>query len=277
MGRNPKVGLDYFPLDTAWDIKMQLVKAKYGLEGVGCIIELFKLIYSEGYALKWDDDTRILFASSNHIEENTLDNILIYSVEKGIFHRGIYDKLRILTSSGIQKRWVKIVKDSKRSVTNIERSIDLNTELWFSSGYTPEETSNTPEEMPSIRGFTTGEMQQSKVKERKEEYIVDTPLSRFKVPTLDEVIIYCSERKNNVEPDRFMDYYESKGWMVGKSKMKNWKAAVRTWEHNGFSNNDDEHKRRDEPSDDNGHLTPTPIPPDVLEVLKRTYEKSEQS
>jgi hypothetical protein len=56
--------------------------------------------------------------------------------------------------------------------------------------------------------------------------------SRFKAPTIDEVKAYCSERKNNVAPERFLDYYESKGWLVGKSKMKNWKAAIRTWEHN---------------------------------------------
>lgn len=41
---------------------------------------------------------------------------------------------------------------------------------------------------------------------------------------------YCQERGNGVDPQTFVDFYESKGWMVGKSKMKNWKAAVRTWE-----------------------------------------------
>lgn len=52
----------------------------------------------------------------------------------------------------------------------------------------------------------------------------------FVPPTVDEVKAYCDERNNKVDPDRFVDFYSSKGWMIGKNKMKDWKAAVRTWE-----------------------------------------------
>lgn len=62
------------------------------------------------------------------------------------------------------------------------------------------------------------------------------PSSRFTPPTLEEVKAYCLERKNNVDPERFIDYYTSNGWLVGKTKMRDWKAAVRTWEKNGYSN-----------------------------------------
>ena len=53
---------------------------------------------------------------------------------------------------------------------------------------------------------------------------------RFYPPTLDEVKQYCEERKNNIDPMAFIDFYSSKGWMIGKNRMKDWKAAVRTWE-----------------------------------------------
>ena len=53
----------------------------------------------------------------------------------------------------------------------------------------------------------------------------------FQKPTVDEIKNYCVSRKNDVDANRFFDYYESKGWMIGKSKMKDWKAAVRTWEN----------------------------------------------
>lgn len=53
---------------------------------------------------------------------------------------------------------------------------------------------------------------------------------RFTPPTLEEVKDYCKERNNEVDAQRFIDFYESKGWMVGKNKMKDWKACVRTWE-----------------------------------------------
>jgi len=58
-----------------------------------------------------------------------------------------------------------------------------------------------------------------------------TPTSKkFTIPTVLEIKEYCTERKNNVNPNKFYDFYESKGWLVGKNKMKNWKAAIRTWE-----------------------------------------------
>ncbi len=53
---------------------------------------------------------------------------------------------------------------------------------------------------------------------------------RFTPPTREEVQEYCRERGNNVDVERFVDFYTAKGWMVGKNPMKDWKAAVRTWE-----------------------------------------------
>lgn len=54
----------------------------------------------------------------------------------------------------------------------------------------------------------------------------------FKPPTVEEVRAYCTERNNTVNAETFVSFYESKGWYVGKNKMKDWKAAVRTWEKN---------------------------------------------
>lgn len=53
---------------------------------------------------------------------------------------------------------------------------------------------------------------------------------RFTPPSVEEVRAYCKERGNNVDPEKFVDYYTSNGWKVGKSPMKDWKAAVRNWE-----------------------------------------------
>ena len=52
----------------------------------------------------------------------------------------------------------------------------------------------------------------------------------FKKPTLDEVKNYCILRKNNIDAEAFIAFYESKGWMIGKNKMKDWKQAIITWE-----------------------------------------------
>ena len=62
---------------------------------------------------------------------------------------------------------------------------------------------------------------------------------RFAPPSLEEVRAYCTERNNNVDPEAFIDFYESKGWKVGNQTMKDWKASVRTWER----------RSRDKPTD----------------------------
>ena len=59
---------------------------------------------------------------------------------------------------------------------------------------------------------------------------------RFKPPTLEEVQAYCDERGNSVDAQRFIDYYTANGWKVGKNSMKDWKAAVRTWERSATQN-----------------------------------------
>lgn len=80
-----------------------------------------------------------------------------------------------------------------------------------------------------------------------QEYTVDTTIyellaqypqnktKRFVKPTLDEVKAYCRERMNMVDAEKFMNYYESNGWKVGKNPMKDWKATVRTWEKSSFN------------------------------------------
>lgn len=64
--------------------------------------------------------------------------------------------------------------------------------------------------------------------------VVPTVLNKrdraFRPPSLDEVRAYCLERHNGIDPEQWYDFYASKGWMIGKNRMKDWRAAVRTWE-----------------------------------------------
>lgn len=61
--------------------------------------------------------------------------------------------------------------------------------------------------------------------------------SRFVPPSVEEVREYCEERNNLVDPEKFVDYYTARGWKIGKNSMKDWRAAVRTWERNNYSTN----------------------------------------
>ena len=82
--------------------------------------------------------------------------------------------------------------------------------------------------------------------------VVNTKTARaiFIPPTISEVKEYCEKRKNGINPEQFVNFYQSKGWMIGKNKMKDWKAAVRTWEiqnrkNNGNNQTSDNSKFRD--------------------------------
>lgn len=67
-------------------------------------------------------------------------------------------------------------------------------------------------------------------KETTPNGVVKKAASRFTPPSVEEVAAYCAERKNHVNAQQFVDFYASKGWKIGKDPMKDWKAAVRTWE-----------------------------------------------
>ena len=61
-------------------------------------------------------------------------------------------------------------------------------------------------------------------------YSCSTQQQPFQKPTIKEIADYCAERKNKIDPAYFFDYYETKGWKVGKHKMTDWKACIRNWE-----------------------------------------------
>ena len=88
----------------------------------------------------------------------------------------------------------------------------------------PDDTKNTKEKEK------TKEKTKTKTKTRESINGAFAPRSKFVKPTVDEVRAYCKERKNTVNPETFCDFYESKGWKIGKDPMRDWKAAVRTWE-----------------------------------------------
>ena len=86
-----------------------------------------------------------------------------------------------------------------------------------------------------IRSIDKSREEKNSIEKIREETVAKRSLS-FVKPTIEEIFNYCKERKNKVDPSQFYDFYEAKGWFVGKNKMKDWKAAVRTWEKREFSN-----------------------------------------
>lgn len=89
-----------------------------------------------------------------------------------------------------------------------------------------------------------GDKQEDK-KRRREEFKENT---KEKIrPSLDDVIAYCRERRNGVDPQKWFDYYSANGWKVGKNPMKDWKACVRTWERNNPKPQEEPARRYEQP------------------------------
>ncbi len=86
---------------------------------------------------------------------------------------------------------------------------------------------HTPAHVPAFIPKLTSEHKQNDDRKEEKQTIV-----RFRKPTVSEIADYCISRHNGIDPQRFYDYQEARGWMIGRSKMKDWKAAVRTWERN---------------------------------------------
>lgn len=73
-------------------------------------------------------------------------------------------------------------------------------------------------------------------KEKEKERENECYKTRFVPPSVSDVAAYCLERRNGIDAQNFVDFYSSKGWMIGKNKMKDWRAAVRIWERSRSSN-----------------------------------------
>lgn len=92
--------------------------------------------------------------------------------------------------------------------------------------------------IPSIDKGSTGKISLGKDslgESSYESYHESSRTKRFVKPTVEQIQGYCDERNNGIDAQYFYDYYEARGWLVGKAHMKDWKATVRTWERNGQS------------------------------------------
>lgn len=110
-GRGNKVNLDYFELDCRMDEKVRMIQAEYGLKGFAVFVKLLQEIYGEnGYYCEWTRDRELLFASENGLNNGSLQllrDIVSACIRRNIFSEMIFKEYGILTSSGVQKQYLK--------------------------------------------------------------------------------------------------------------------------------------------------------------------------
>jgi DnaD/phage-associated family protein len=118
LARPIKQGLDYFPLDVDIDAddKVAIIEALHGIEGFGIIIKLLMKIYKEGYYYEWTKREQILFSKRINVDINTLSNIIDDCIKEGLFNQQLFETHGILTSKGIQKRYLEAIKRRKQVV-----------------------------------------------------------------------------------------------------------------------------------------------------------------
>lgn len=114
MARPTKQGLDYFPLDTTMDSKMELFEAEHGLIGFAFLIKLFQKIYDNGYFCEWAEDEQLLFSKRINVNINEVNVYINSALKRNIFNQELFEKYNILTSRGIQKRFLEACKRRKQ-------------------------------------------------------------------------------------------------------------------------------------------------------------------
>jgi hypothetical protein len=165
MARKTKKGLDYFPMDVDFfdDDKLRFVAARFSDKGELITIKLLSRIYkTNGYFYQWGEDEALLFANSVGQPHTLVNDVVQELVKRDFFKKVIFDRFKILTSTGIQERYVFICKQSKR-IFEIDERLDCQRLKLLKDELTPKKDELTPEDSNEI----TEEMRQRKGKEIK--------------------------------------------------------------------------------------------------------------
>lgn len=115
MARPLKEGLDYFPLDVDidQDDKIAMIEALHGAEGFAVVIKLLMKIYKEGYVYEWTKREQVLFSRRVNVDINSVEVIVNDCINEGLFNKNLYEQYNVLTSKGIQSRYLEAVKRRK--------------------------------------------------------------------------------------------------------------------------------------------------------------------
>lgn len=127
MARPKKIGLDYFPMDVDMDQddKIYLVKAEYGWEGFAIVVKLFMEIYSEGYFLEWDERKLKIFSRKNLFGSDVVNGVINVCLSEELFEETTFKKYGILTSKGIQTRYLEATT-RRREIILIKEFLLIN-------------------------------------------------------------------------------------------------------------------------------------------------------
>ena len=125
MSRPLKTGLDYFPMDVEMDDKVELIEAKHGILGFGILVKLYQRIYKEGYFLKLTEETLLIFSKRVNVDINKVNEVINDCLRYQLFDENLHKKYQILTSPGIQKRYLQAI-DRRKDIELIQNYINVD-------------------------------------------------------------------------------------------------------------------------------------------------------
>jgi len=277
LARPQKAGLEYFPLDVDIDSddRVEFILAKHGFMAFGILIKLLMEIYRQGYYIAWTERQQYVFAKRVNVDSMYTETVVSAYINEGIFDKELYEKYGILTSHGIQTRYLQA--SGRRVTVEIIQQFSL---------LDLEKLPKTPKitftdvsvcKNPSFRihnddrngdncNITSAEIPQSKVKESNEEEEEETPY----IPPTEKKLTKQEEEtarivnlfENNIHPlsgmieqESLLDLLDEYGavwleeaikWTVERhgNSVKYIQAILEQWKRVGFKN--EERSRKNE-------------------------------
>ena len=178
-----------------------------------------------------------LLLLANHADKKILIDNQIVTIARGQYHTSI---MKLADRWGWNRKTVSSflnllesdeMLDQERTTRGTTLTI-VNYGFFQSDGTTERTAERTTMGQPNGQLRDSRADTNKNIKNDKERKNEKNNRANFVPPTIEEVTAYCQERNNGINPQTFIDFYQSKGWFIGKNKMKDWKAAVRTWEQN---------------------------------------------
>ena len=268
LARPQKTGLDYFPLDVDidQDDKIQLIEARFGITGFGIIIKLFMKIYKEGYFYEWTEKEQLLFSKRINVDINLVNDVINECIKWGLFDSTLYEKYKILTSKGIQRRYLEAT-GRRKQVEMIEEYCLIDSSKYSNIIFVSINSvnvNNNPQSDKVNDGINPqSKVKESKVKERKVVVNNDLPpqlydenLKRLSKAYEDNGfgILYPNQAEVLLE---FAEQYTTE-WVImalkkaanmGKRTLAYVKGILKGWQSDGQPNMEiGEAKSRDQPT-----------------------------
>lgn len=232
MARPPYPGAHFFPLHCHLDEKFDLIEAEYGLQGFAIVVKLYQKIYGElGYYCEWNRDVGLLFAQANCVGYNLVSEVVNACLRRGIFCKSMFDLHGILTSVGIQRRYLKMVERRvgqkilpEYALVECAQKPNMSTETPVSDNRNSENVDKNSLKRKEINNTTTT-TNPIALSRAREESPPGEALFLFRI----EIVEYFSHFSYIEDPGReawrFIQYNEKRRWDC----LPNWKEAADRW------------------------------------------------